>query len=321
MAPIKRTEIIEDGEIWPTFDVINLKWIFGQNYDNLLKFLAFNGLIKNKMKCPGCEDFMSLNKRREEVEWKCKKCEKRKSVRDGSFFSRSSLNLSKLVPLIYMWLKDFQNKNVVEELNIESTTVVSWFNNCRNECINLKEKIGGLNKMIVIDETCWLNQEHRKRRTNGEAREELYFGCIEHGEGGQAIMERVEDKEMSTLLKMIEKWIEPGTLIISKDYTNYLLMEKLIPQYKHVIIRSEEITNAGSSKTVELEDGSILNINTNQCMDLWIQLRQKIVRISGTSAKLSDSYMMEALFRINAKARRESFCNAFIKNLNKKYCL
>lgn len=69
--------------------------------------------------------------------------------------------------------KIFQNKNVVEELNIESTTVVSWFNNCRNECINLKEKIGGLNKMIVIDETCWLNQEHRKRK-NGEAREELY---------------------------------------------------------------------------------------------------------------------------------------------------
>uniref|UniRef100_A0A914NRA4 ISXO2-like transposase domain-containing protein n=1 Tax=Meloidogyne incognita TaxID=6306 RepID=A0A914NRA4_MELIC len=232
MAPIKRTEIIEDGEIWPTLDVINLKWIFLQNYDNLLKFLAFNGLIKNKMKCPGCEDFMSLNKRREEVEWKCKKCEKRKSVRDGSFFSRSSLNLSKLVPLIYMWLKDFQNKNVVEELNIESTTVVSWFNNCRNECINLKEKIGGLNKMVVIDETCWLNQEHRKRKNGGETREELYFGCIEHGEGGQAIMERVEDKEMSTLLKMIEKWIEPGTLIISKDYTNYLLMEKLIPQYK-----------------------------------------------------------------------------------------
>ncbi|CAK5086900.1 unnamed protein product [Meloidogyne enterolobii] len=175
--------------------------------------------------------------------------------------------------------------------------------------------------MIVIDETCWLNQEHRKRRTNGEAREELYFGCIEHGEGGQAIMERVEDKEMSTLLRMIEKWIEPGTLIISKDYTSYLLMEKLIPQYKHVLIRSEENPDVGSSKVVELEDGSILNINTNQCMDLWIHLRQKIVRISGTSAKLSDSYMMEALFRINAKARRESFCNAFIKNLNKKYCL
>uniref|UniRef100_A0A914LDT8 RNA helicase n=1 Tax=Meloidogyne incognita TaxID=6306 RepID=A0A914LDT8_MELIC len=49
-------------------------------------------------------------------------------------------------------------------------------------------------------------------------------------------MERVEDKEMSTLLKMIEKWIEPGTLIISKDYTNYLLMEKLIPQYKSKMI-------------------------------------------------------------------------------------
>uniref|UniRef100_A0A1I8BDQ8 DDE_Tnp_IS1595 domain-containing protein n=1 Tax=Meloidogyne hapla TaxID=6305 RepID=A0A1I8BDQ8_MELHA len=272
------------------------------------------------MNCPSCEELMGINKRRDDFEWKCKKCLKRKSIRDGSFFSRSSLTLSKLLPLIYMWLEDFQNKNVVKELNIESTTIVSWFNNCRNECNMFKEKIGGLNKMIVIDENCWLNQEHRKRKM-GEERQELYFGCIEHGEGGQAIIERVDDKEMNTLFKLIEKWIEPGTLIISNDYSTFLLMERVLPQFKHVLIRTEETADVKSSKIVELEDGSVLNINTNQCNELWAQLRQKIKRICGTSAKLNDSYMMEALFRQNAKARGESVSNAFVKVLKKKYCL
>ena len=32
-----------------------------------------------------------------------------------------------------MWVKDFRNKNVVEELKLDKATVVNWFNFCRQE--------------------------------------------------------------------------------------------------------------------------------------------------------------------------------------------
>ena len=127
----------------------------------VLKFLAYHGLIKNEMKCESCQNLMGLNKKKEEFEWRCSACDIRKSVRDKSF-AKSSLPIYKILALIYMWIEDFRNKNVVKELKIDKNTVVNWFNYCRNECTDFKEKIGGPQKIIEIDETCWVKQKHRR---------------------------------------------------------------------------------------------------------------------------------------------------------------
>ena len=98
----------------------------------VLKFLAYHGLIKNKVKCENCQNLMGLNKK-DDFGWKCKACVRRKSVRDKSF-EKSLLSISKLLALIYMWIEDFCNKNVIKESKpITSHTVVNWFNYCRKE--------------------------------------------------------------------------------------------------------------------------------------------------------------------------------------------
>ena len=81
----------------------------------VLKFLAYYDLTKNKMKRENCQNLMGLNKKKDDFEWKCKACVKRKSVRDKSF-EKSLLPISKLLALIYMWIDDFRNKNVIKEL-------------------------------------------------------------------------------------------------------------------------------------------------------------------------------------------------------------
>lgn len=104
---------------------------------------------------------MGLTKKKD-FEWRCQGCCTRKSVRDKSFFARSSLPISKLLALIYMWIEDFRNKNVVKELKISKNAVVDWFNFCRQECAGFKDKIGGPQKIVEIDETCWVKQKHKR---------------------------------------------------------------------------------------------------------------------------------------------------------------
>ena len=43
MAPKIRTTILGPIEVSPSMDVINLRWIFAQDNENLLKFLAYHG--------------------------------------------------------------------------------------------------------------------------------------------------------------------------------------------------------------------------------------------------------------------------------------
>ena len=59
-----------------------------------------------------------------------------------------------------------------------------------------------------------------------------YFGCIERGKGGQAIVERVKDRKTKTLFKLIKRWVRRGTTIISDEWSVYLQLERRMPQYK-----------------------------------------------------------------------------------------
>ena len=88
-----------------------------------------------------------------------------------------------------------------------------------------------------------------------------------------------------------------------------------------MLIRHKKKTGGGFSKILKMEDGTELNINTNKCEGLWAHLKHKTKRIYGTSTNLTDSYMMEALFRQNARARGETASSAFLKMLKKNYCI
>ena len=88
-----------------------------------------------------------------------------------------------------------------------------------------------------------------------------------------------------------------------------------------MLIRHKKKTGDGFSKILKMEDGTELNINTNKCEGLWAHLKHKAKRIYGTSTNLTDSYMMEALFRQNARARGETASSAFLKMLKKNYCI
>jgi hypothetical protein len=209
--------------------------------------------------------------------------------------------------------------NAVKEAEVNKNTVIDWFSKCRKECMKkLKIQIGGIGKIVEIDETCWVKQKHHRGKPK-KGTQVWFFGGIERGKGGCAFAVRVKDRKQVTLFKVIKRYIRPGTLIISDEWRAYLKLEKHMPQYTHMLIRHKKKTGGGFSKKVTLKDGTKMNVNTNKCEGLWAHLKHKTKRIYGTSSKKRDGYLYEALFRQNARADGKSVCEAFVDLLRENY--
>lgn len=295
---------------------------FCRTTGELLRFLAYNGLLKDQRECEICDKLMSImndQSRSDGIFWRCSDCKVMKSVRADSFFESSKLPLTDAVPLLYMWIQDFRNMNAVREVGVNKATVVDWFSKCRNECMKeRKVKIGGIGKIVEIDETCWVKQKHHRGKPK-KGSQVWFFGGIERGAGGQAFAVRVKDRKQATLFKIIKRYIRPGTLIISDEWRAYLKLEKHMPQYTHMLIRHKKQTGGGFSKKVTLNDGTEMNINTNKCEGLWAHLKHKTKRIYGTSSGKRDGYLYEQLFRLNARAASKSVSEAFVDLLSENY--
>ncbi|KAL3106581.1 hypothetical protein niasHT_018223 [Heterodera trifolii] len=161
--------------------------------------------------------------------------------------------------LIYMWTEDFRNKNVIKELGIAKSTCVNWFNYCRTQCVQ-QQKIGGVNDVVEMDETCWVKQKHNRGKPK-KGCSKWFFGAIERG---QAFCVAVKDRKKKTLYKLIKKWIRPGSVIISDEWPAYLKLSLHLPQYEHMLIIHKKSTGDGFSKIVMLPDGTEFNVNTNK---------------------------------------------------------
>jgi transposase-like protein len=250
-------------EDFPDFSAVNLRWIFSQTTEELLRFLAHNGLLQNERNCESCDGAMSIIKKpgtSDQVEWNCSDCRIKKSVRADSFFSGSNLPLTKAVPLLYMWFRDFRNMNAVHEAEVNKATVVDWFSKCRNECMKgRKVKIGGVGKIVEIDETCWVKQKHNRGKPK-KGSQVWFFGGIERGQDGQAFAVRVKDRKQATLFKIIKRYIRPDTLIISDEWRAYLKLEKHVPQYTHMLIRHKK-----KNWRWIFKEGDFSRWNRNEC--------------------------------------------------------
>lgn len=134
-----RRKLVEDIE-QVNFETIRLKQLFAFTVDEAISFLVSVGALKNEMNCNKCGSKMNVQKqagKTDGIRWVCrngkKECSK-KSIRDGSFFKNANLTLPNSLLLLYMWAYDFDNKNVIHELELSPKTVVDWLNMCREIC-------------------------------------------------------------------------------------------------------------------------------------------------------------------------------------------
>ena len=156
----------------------NLKTLFMEscNPHEAIVWLARRQLLRNSVECTGCNQPCRLMGYAQELDgrrWKCNDCKFTKSIRDGSFFSRSHLYLQQIMLLVYCWAYDLQQGQAAHEAQVNKTsTIVDWYNFCREECEVYQERqnieIGGFDVNgqpieVEIDESKYFHRKYHRR--------------------------------------------------------------------------------------------------------------------------------------------------------------
>ena len=115
--------------------------------------------------CPRCtEGRMRLVRdasySKDEMVWKCtnRKCNKKVSVRKGSWLEGSHLTLEQILKFSYMWVWRCDQEFIMRECCMGScSTIVDWCSFAREVCATILEvesqPIGGVGKIVEIDES------------------------------------------------------------------------------------------------------------------------------------------------------------------------
>lgn len=329
--PSKSTMSILDVESDPSRGTeraladLTLHDILSMDTLNVLKFLTKEGLLKDGgFYCSICPNVrMTLNKTSKVTDgyrWRCPKCTKAEhSLRDGSIFFESKLDIVTLFALLYCWAVDFDNVHAERELRLTNKPVTFWYARFRQVCAayaGTLPKIGGLGKIEEFDETCLVHQKHHRGKEK-PGTQVWYCVGVERDSGGRCFVKRVKKRDIPTLDKVLKDYIAPGTALITDEWRATLNSHLRLTeqQFTHFLIKHKE----AYARWVNIEDEALaatlgiptnsegnrwLRVHTNKCEGLNAHLKHKLKRIRGTALHYVDGYLQEAAFRQNARAMK-----------------
>lgn len=205
-----------------------------QNKEMLIHWLMDEGLISNKHFCPMCGEEMNLRRcedRSDGLKWECKRQENGKrhkaeiSIRKGSWVEKRRMTLEEILKLTYWWCQDLDQAQIKHELGLVEGTGVDWDSFCSEVCkitlLENGEKLGGVGKIVQFDESKF---GKRKYHLDHHVEGQWIFGGIEEN-SRKCFLVAVEKRDEATLLPIIQKWIAPGTIIVSDCWKAYCNLE------------------------------------------------------------------------------------------------
>ena len=265
--------------------------------NDAINWLVKRRLLKNETICAACNMNCKINNYQEGIDgkrWKCPGCEKRLSIRDGSFFTRSKLELAKIVVVLYYWSEQRLQNSIDRDLGIDlSHTTVDWYNFCREVCtealLRNPTQIGGMElvngqiepKVVEIDESKFFHRKyHRGRYREGR----WVFGGIERV-SKKCFLVIVDRRDAATLLPLIEEWVLPGTHIMTDGWLAY----QQIPNIQNGIYTHEVVIHERHFVDP--------NINTQRVKNMWMRAKRQLKSMFGTRFDMLETYLVEFMWR------------------------
>lgn len=193
-----------------------------------------------------------------------------------------------LIVLIYEWTSETPIGEICFQYNLTEHTVIDWFRFIRDILIeqlilyNNGNKIGGLNTICEIDETCVARRKYQVGRIIPTV---WLVGGILRSQNFQMFLEVVPNRSAQTLEEVILRNVEIGTTIITDKWRGYINLNA--KGYIHKTINHSE----------NFVDQNYRSINTQKIESRWCAFK-RFLRSKGTNYKPHlDEYIMEYLYR------------------------
>ena len=126
----------------------------------IIQYLRTQHLLAAQQNCSRCGLAMRERPRADvsdSVSWWRPGCKTRKSIRHGSFFTKSHITLQKWLLLLHFWARDYPVTSVAEDVGIDSSTacdVFQWLREvCSTKLLQTPIVLGGQNTIVQIDES------------------------------------------------------------------------------------------------------------------------------------------------------------------------
>ena len=188
----------------------------------------------DKIACPHCgglEKIYALNgKSHRKGLYKCGDCDRQFTVTVGTLFERSRIPLHAWLQAVHLMCaskKAISSHQLHRMLGITYKT--AWFMSHRiREAMKdpvFTNQLGGLERIVEIDETFWGNQRRRgKGFGKGYEHKEKIFSLVERG--GNVRSFHVPAVNMKTLLPILREQVAQDTAIMSDDFGAYRHLHK-----------------------------------------------------------------------------------------------
>ncbi|EYB81257.1 hypothetical protein Y032_0388g496 [Ancylostoma ceylanicum] len=275
-----------------------------KDFEDWLRTIALLGSLL----CPTCQRQMRLW--RTENVWICHTRECRVgpngnkkpkiSAKKGSFFSRTHLPCSKVFALSYFWV--YNIGLVVDkeyELGVGHSTITQWEQYFRDICCEYFRRnrpvLGGFGHTVEIDETCVTKRKYNRGRW--VRRHQWLFGGYERG-SGKSFLILVRRRDAATLLRLIVKYIRPGTTIISDCWRAYNRIASLPQGFRHLTVNHQ----------VNFVDPST-GAHTQNIECHWQKFKNLAKRKYGINNRRYRDFISEFLWRQRFGKRDEAFFN------------
>ncbi|CAF1582719.1 unnamed protein product, partial [Didymodactylos carnosus] len=145
--------------------------------------------------------------------WICKErsCRLTRSIRDGTFFSGSKLEMSQILDLMLFWSQGVDSHKFLRRHCgfASNSTIVDWKNFlcdvCAEHFLRNPAVIGGVGHIVEIDESSWTKRKYNRGRAIGN---QWVFGGTDR-DTGECFAVTVDRRDATTLLPIIQQYVRP----------------------------------------------------------------------------------------------------------------
>ena len=130
--------------------------IFGSTED----LVAWLRSKRRSQDCSACNVSMRHGRRSDVTDglvWRCPQCKTTRSIREGSFFTKSRLSLQKWTILLLYWARQFPVKDAGQDAEVHKNTacdVYRWLREiCSTKLLQSPIILGGPGIIVQIDES------------------------------------------------------------------------------------------------------------------------------------------------------------------------